>query len=170
MKRLILIFSVGVMSAGALAGEARAQTFIGNFDDWSAFHDGAGRDKACYIASLPKKTLPQNVQRGKTYVLVTHRPSEKVRNVFELRAGYPYKDGGEVEVAIDGNKPFKLFTKDDSAWTVDAATDGAIAEAMRKGRSMTIIGTSARGTKTTDTYSLAGYTAAQGAIDKECKG
>ena len=72
--------------------------------------------------------------------------------------------------AIDGNKPFKLFTKDDSAWTVDAATDGAIAEAMRKGRSMTIIGTSARGTKTTDTYSLAGYTAAQGAIDKECKG
>jgi len=167
MRRAILAgLAVCALIVSAPAG---AQTFIGNFDDWSAFHDGTGRDKTCYAASLPKKTLPPNVQRGKSYVLVTHRPGEKVRNVFEFRAGYPYKDGSEVEVAIDGNKPFKLFSHETSAWAADAATDGALADAMRKGRAMVIIGTSARGTKTTDTYSLTGFGAAYGAIDKECK-
>jgi hypothetical protein len=167
MRRAILAGLVGC--AFGVSAPVGAQTFIGNFDDWSAFHDGTGRDKTCYIASLPKKTLPTNVQRGKSYVLVTHRPGEKVRNVFELRAGYPYKEGSDVEVAIDGNKPFKLFTNEASAWAADAATDGALAEAMRKGRAMVIIGVSARGTKTTDTYSLTGFSAAHGAIDKECK-
>lgn len=161
-----------IATLAALVGLARpagAQTFIGTFGDWNAFHDGTGREKTCYIASLPQKTLPTNVQRGKSYVLVTHRPGEKARNVFEFRAGYPYKEGSEVDVSIDGNKPIKLFTHEGSAWAVDQATDNLLAEAMRKGNTMVIVGTSARGTKTTDTYSLSGFTAAHNAIDKECK-
>ena len=151
------------------ADAASAQTFIGNFGDWSAFHDGTGRDKTCYIASLPKTTAPQGVSRGKTYVLVTHRPAEKTRNVIELRAGYAYREGSEVELSVDGNKPFELFTNDGSAWAHDSPTDQAIAEAMKKGIKMTVVGTSSRGTKTTDTYSLSGISAALAAIDKECK-
>lgn len=159
-----------VFAALALAGAApaSAQTFISTFGDWNAFHDGNGKDKVCYVASLPKTTAPQNVQRGKTYVLISHRPAEKARNVFEFRAGYPYKDGAEVELSVDGNKPFKLFTKDDAAWARDEATDQAIAEAMKKGKAMTVIGSSARGTKTTDTYSLAGFNDALAKIHAVC--
>lgn len=169
MTRLPIAASFLAALAIAGAGPALAQTFISTFGDWNAFHDGTGKDKVCYIASLPKSTAPQNVQRGKNYVLITHRPAEKARNVFEFRSGYPYKDGADVELAIDANKPFKLFTKDDAAWARDEATDQAIAEAMKKGKAMTIVGSSARGTKTTDTYSLSGISAALGAIDKECK-
>jgi hypothetical protein len=40
---------------------------------------------------------------------------------------------------------------------------------MKRGNKMTIIGTSSRGTKTTDTYSLAGFTKTKAVIDKTCK-
>jgi hypothetical protein len=169
MKRLIsaLVAFAAVTALGAPS--ASAQTFISTFGDWNAFHDGSGREKVCYIASLPKSTAPANVQRGKNYILISHRPGEKTRNVFEFRSGYPFKDGQEIDLSVDGNKPIKLFTKDDAAWARDDATDQAIAEAMKKGKAVTIVGTSARGTKTTDTYSLSGISAALGAIDKECK-
>jgi len=165
-----IFFAASAIAAITLAASpASSQTFIGTFGDWNAFHDGAGRDKVCYIASLPKSTAPTNVQRGKNHILISNRPADKTRHVFEFRSGYPFKDGAEVDLAIDGNKPFKLFTKDDAAWARDDATDQAIAEAMKKGKVGTVIGVSARGTKTTDTYSLAGISAALAAIDKECK-
>ena len=41
--------------------------------------------------------------------------------------------------------------------------------AMKRGSKMTVVGTSSRGTKTTDTYSLSGFTKAKGVIDKNCK-
>ena len=50
----------------------------------------------------------------------------------------------------------------------DDETDGALVESMRAGVEMTVRGTSARGTDTTDTYSLSGVTAAMGEIDKAC--
>ena len=169
MKKLSLALAVSVGAAVSFGAPASAQTFISTSGDWNAFHDGAGRDKVCYIASLPKSTTPANVQRGKNYIMISHRPADKTRNVFEFRSGYPFKDGQEVDLSIDGNKPIKLFTKDDAAWARDDATDQAITEAMKKGKAVTIVGTSARGTKTTDSYSLSGISAALGAIDKECK-
>ena len=39
---------------------------------------------------------------------------------------------------------------------------------MAKGRQLIVTGYSSRGTKTTDTYSLAGFTAAYKAIGKAC--
>ena len=166
MKRTGFVF---FMAWAAASGTAHGAESLGAFTDWTAFHDGTAKTKNCFVWSKPKTTAPANVNRGDVYVLVTHWPADKARNVFEVRAGYPYKDGSEVEMAVDGNKPFKLFTKDSTAWAPDAQTDNAIAEALRKGRSMTIVGTSSRGTKTTDTYSLSGFSAAMGAIDKECK-
>jgi hypothetical protein len=41
--------------------------------------------------------------------------------------------------------------------------------AMKRGSSMTIVGTSSRGTKTTDKYSLSGFTKTKSVIDKTCK-
>ncbi|MFO1113388.1 MAG: invasion associated locus B family protein [Rhodospirillales bacterium] len=50
----------------------------------------------------------------------------------------------------------------------DATVDRAIVAAMKAGQKMTVRGTSARGTITTDTYSLSGFSAALAAIDKAC--
>jgi hypothetical protein len=40
---------------------------------------------------------------------------------------------------------------------------------MKRGSKMTVVGVSSRGTKTTDTYSLAGFTKAKNLMDKTCK-
>ncbi len=141
--------------------------FIATFDDWSAFSENEGGKPLCYAASLPKKAEGDYTQRGDTYVMVTHRPAEKAVGVFSVRAGYTYQEGSEVEVTI-GGQTFTLFTDGGYAWAEDEDTDRAINVAMKAGKNMVVKGTSSRGTLTTDTYSLIGFTAAQGAIDKAC--
>jgi invasion protein IalB len=168
MTRTWLIAGAALAAALGVVNPAAAQTKLADYGDWMAFTDGAGKDKVCYIGSKPKGKAGNYKERGETYVLVTHRPAEKTRNVYELRAGYTYKDGSEVDLSIDGGKPFKLFTKEGTAWAVDASTDTQIAEALRKGKSMVVTGISSRGTKTTDTYSLTGFAAAHDRIGKEC--
>ena len=151
-----------------LVQPASAQTFIGNFDDWSAFHSGAGKAKACYIASVPKKETGKYKTRGNTHVIVTHRPGEKARDIFELRAGYSFKKGSSVDVRIGGTK-IRLFTDGGAAWAKNAKIDRNLTQNMKRGSEMTVHGTSSRGTRTVDTYSLKGFTAAYRAINKECK-
>ena len=147
---------------------ASSSGFIDNFDDWSAFSEKENGKPLCYMASLPKKSEGGYAQRGDTYVMVTHRPAEKTVGEVSVRAGYSYKEGSEVEVRIDSNQPFKLFTDQGFAWTRDAKTDQAIVTSLKAGSTLIVVGMSGRGTLTTDTYSLKGFTAAYEAISKAC--
>ena len=153
----------------ALAGtpSAAAETYIGAFGDWDAFHDGQGDAKVCYMASLPKKSEGNYTARGKTYVMVTHHPANQVFGQVYVTAGYSYKTGSEAEVLI-GGASYALFTHQDTPDTAWAYDDKVLRQAMIKGRAMVIKGTSSRGTLTTDTYSLTGVTAAYRAISQEC--
>ncbi|MFP6713227.1 MAG: invasion associated locus B family protein, partial [Rhodospirillales bacterium] len=80
---------------------------------------------------------------------------------------YVYRKDSEVTVNIDGQL-YNLFTDRGTAWARDAKADLSISRMMIRGKSMTVTGFSARGTKTEDTYSLAGFTAAYNAIGKAC--
>lgn len=154
----------------ALSVPAAAQDggFIDTFDDWSAFADKENGKPLCYMASLPKKAEGNYEQRGDTYVMITHRPAEKTVGEVSVRAGYTYKEGSEVEARIDSGQPIALFTDGEFAWARDKDTDQAVVAAMKAGSTMIVTGTSSRGTLTTDTYSLKGFTAAYGAISKSC--
>jgi invasion protein IalB len=136
------------------------------FDDWEA-HAVNGNDPTCYIGSRPTKQEGRYTTRGPAYVLVTHRPKEKSFNVVNVEAGYTYKDGSDVTVTI-GGQTFTLFIQGGQAWARDSATDAALVKAMRAGATMIVVGVSSRGTRTTDTYSLKGFTAAYQAIGKAC--
>ena len=57
-----------------------------------------------------------------------------------------------------------------SSDSTDAAADKQLVQAMKAGSELIVKGTSGRGTATTDTYSLGGFTAAMAAIDKACAG
>ena len=140
---------------------------LGASQGWPAFTETAKNAKACYLVGHPTKSDPANLKRGEIKISVTHRPAEKSFNVVNFVAGYPFKDGSEVELAVDTRK-FALFTSKEGAWARDPATDKAIVEAMAKGKQIVLKGTSARGTATTDTYSLAGFAESLGEIDKAC--
>lgn len=169
-RPLFVAVALVLTGAGAALAQpaAPASGFIDTFDDWSAFAEKENGKPLCYMASLPKKSEGDYAQRGDTYVMVTDRPAEKTVGEISVRAGYAYKEGSEVEVRIDSNQPFKLFTDQGFAWTRDAKTDQALISSMRAGSTMIVVGTSGRGTLTTDTYSLKGFTAAYEAISKAC--
>lgn len=140
---------------------------LGIFGKWSAHVFMEDGHKVCYMASRPTEEQGKYTRRGDVYALITHRPAEGSKNVFSYITGYTYKPGSDVTVTVDGKK-FTLFTQDETAWTPDAATDNALANAIRKGSNMVVKGTSSRGTVTTDTFSLKGSGAAHDAISREC--
>jgi hypothetical protein len=72
-----------------------------------------------------------------------------------------------VRLNIDTNA-FSLFVAGGTAWARDKKTDRLLARAMIKGVRLVALGTSSKGTRTRDTYSLSGFTAAYKAIGKAC--
>ncbi len=152
------------------AAPARAQEskLITSFEDWEAYREKDGGKLVCYIGSEPKKSKGKYKKRDETYVLITHRPAEKSTGVVSIKAGYAYQKDSEVEVSIGANT-FSLFTDAGHAFAYDAKADKALVKAMIRGARMVVRGISSRGTRTTDTYSLTGFTAAYKAIGKACK-
>ena len=75
---------------------------------------------------------------------------------------------GAQFIDADGKKKFSLFTLKDRAWAETPELDSKIVLAMKSGNKLLVSGTSSRGTKTEDTYSLFGFTASLKLIDKAC--
>ena len=137
---------------------------------WGAYRYDNDGSRICFISSVPTKSEgkydPKN--RGDIRVFVSHGPGKAERDVVQVIAGYRYKAQSDVTLSIDG-KSSKLFTLEDRAYAESEEDDRRIIMQMKRGNKMTIIGTSSRGTKTTDTYSLAGFSKTKAVIDKTCK-
>ena len=163
-------FFLGIVLALGTAGAVHAQEpqTIGRNSDWIAYTYQSGGKTVCYMASTPLKAEGNYSKRGHIYALVTHHPDSESRGEFSIVTGYTFKTDSEVEVEI-GGQTFQLFTDNDRAWAPDAKTDSAIVNAMVKGSKMVVSGQSSRGTKTSDTYSLSGFTATKKLIDQTCK-
>ncbi len=161
---MALLLAAGfVAAAPALAEEPQS---IGEFGDWEAATFKNDGDAGCFMTSNPTKSEGKYSNRGKVYALITHRPAGNALNVVTIVAGYTYKEGSEVTVSI-ADQSFNLFTEQGSAWARDE-DDAKLVAAMRIGNSMIVQGTSTRGTLTTDTFSLRGFTKAHGAISEAC--
>lgn len=168
--RLASLIAVTALAAGLGAAGAQAQSIerIGDYSDWSAFKylEDDGK-QVCFMASEPTKAEGNYTRRGEIHAMVTHRPEEDRNDEVSIQAGYTYQEGAPVEVEISALK-LRLFTQGESAWTVDKDTDQQLVQAMVRGNTMVVKGTSSRGTNTTDTYSLSGFTRAYEAISKAC--
>ena len=145
-----------------------ADKSLGIFKVWSAMSFAEDDKTVCMIWSQPEKTEGKYKKRGEIFVFVTHRPSDGEMNKVSFETGYTFKDSSEIRVAIDG-KAYTLYTDGSTAWSYNGKDDSRMVKAMRAGRTMMVEGTSSRGTKTRDTYSLGGFTAAHNAINKACK-
>lgn len=159
--------TTAALFVGLIAAPAHAQV-LGEFGDWVAYKGAEDGKPLCYISAEPQKAEGKYSQRGAIYAIVTHRPAEKSIGVVSFQAGYTLKKGEPVSVAIDAKTRFSLFTQGAFAWTREASDDKALVKAMRAGGKMVVKGTSARGTLTTDTYALKGFTAAIKSINAAC--
>jgi invasion protein IalB len=164
MKALRALLPILLLILGA--APAFAQSTLSTFGDWTAFSRGSGKGKVCYLGASPDKAEGKYSKRGDVYALVTHRPGDKSLGVVSIESGYTYKKDSEVTLTIDG-KERRLYTNGGQAWAFEK-DDPLIVAAMKAGKAMIVKGMSSRGTKTTDTYRLKGFTAAFKAINKAC--
>lgn len=141
---------------------------IGKFQNWDAYEHTDKGNKLCYLHAQPEKKEPAGAKRGEIYILVTHKPKEKIRNEVSIYFGYPLKEGLPAMATIGGTS-IEMFTHEEAAWAADAATDQKLVEALRKGAKLVVKGESTRGTKTTDVFSLKGISQALDRTAQECK-
>jgi len=149
------------------ASMAHAETLLES-GDWQAILETENGKPVCVMSAEPQKSAGKYTQRGTVLAIISHRPKEKRFGEVGFQAGYTFMPKSEPTAIIDGTQSFKLFTQGGHAWALDAKADKKLAAAMRAGTLMVVKGRSSRGTVTTDTYSLKGFTAALNAINKAC--
>ncbi len=153
----------GVVGPGA-AG-AQTQQRVDAKKDWSIFQAEAEGRRVCWIVSQPTRTAAfrngksVQVNRGDVFLMISIRPADGVASEVSFLSGYPFKKGSEVKASV-GAKKFTLFTEGENAWAPSAKDDAALIDAFRRGARAKVEGVSKRGTKTVDTFSLSGFTAA----------
>jgi hypothetical protein len=140
---------------------------LGQFDDWIAYAT-PGAKKVCYALSVPKERLPKNLNRDPGYLFVSYRPDEKVRGEIAVVMGFAVKENAPAQ-ALLGSSMFELAGKDTSLFVHNAAEEGTMLAAMKRGGSLLVKASSKRGNATTDRFSLAGIVQALDTAEKACK-
>ena len=153
----------------AVAGGAEP-TLIGQFGTWGAYSAAPNGKKVCFALAKPSssKTNPPNRPRDPAYAFVSTRPAEKVNNEVSVMIGYALKPGSESTIEV-GGASFAMYTQGDGLWIKNAAEEERMVEAMRKSADLVVKGVSAKGTETTDTFSLKGLAQALDKIAQDCR-
>ena len=153
----------------AVAGGAEP-TLIGQFGTWGAYSATPNGKKVCFALAKPSssKTNPPNRPRDPAYAFVSTRPAEKVNNEVSVMIGYALKPGSESTVEV-GGAAFAMYTQGDGLWIKNAAEEERMVEAMRNSADLGVTGVSAKGTETTDTFSLKGLAQALDRISQDCR-
>src|SRR5437868_6489633 len=156
-------------AAPAAAGGAEP-TLIGQFGSWGAYTATPNGKKVCFALAKPasSKTNPPNRPRDPAYAFISTRPAEKVSNEVSVMIGYTLKPGSESTLEV-GGASFSMYTQGDGLWIKNAAEEERMVEAMRKAADATVKGVSAKGTETTDTFSLKGLSQALDKIAQDCR-
>jgi len=154
---------------GAPAGGAEP-TLIGQFGTWGAYTATPNGKKVCFALAKPSssKTNPPNRPRDPAYAFVSTRPAEKVTNEVSIMIGYALKPGAESTLEVGGNA-YAMYTQGDGLWIKNAAEEERMVDAMRKAADVTVKGVSAKGTETTDTFSLKGLAQALDKLAQDCR-
>ena len=174
----LLLVSLGAWTALSITpAEAQIAKFtpLKTFRDWKVYQAGTAPNQICFAMTRPRRSIPKNVNRGHIHLTITNRPESDTRHEVGIRIGYPFSAKSRPFAQI-GKRNFQFFTfvKNGGeiatrAWLENINQQGALLRAMRRGVELTFKGTSARGTLTTDYFSLLGLSDALKEIDRLCK-
>ena len=167
MRLAAACLAAGILLSGTPAFAQNAKP-LQKYDDWQVFLHETKEEKVCFAASAPKDMEPKSAKRGAVFFYLTTWQKDGVKNEISVKAGYPFKSDSNPTVAV-GTEEFQLYPKDDKAFMRDPGEERKLLDAMRKGSTMTVKGTSIRGTSTTDQYSLKGLVPALKQMETACK-
>ncbi|MFS0771973.1 hypothetical protein [Sphingomonas sp. 1P08PE] len=141
------------------AGAADARDTVGVYRGWAAFRD----PERCYAIAQPQG----RVRVGQPFVAVGTWPSRSLRSSLHVRLSRPVKPDQPVTLSV-GERRFRLVATGSDAFAADAASDRAIAAALRSGRSMSVEAVGIGGHPFADSYALAGAATAIDAAALAC--
>jgi hypothetical protein len=145
-------------------------TLIGQYGTWGAYMATPNGRKVCFALAKPtsSKTNPPNRPRDPAYAFVSTRPAERVVNEVSIMIGYALKPGSESSLEVGGSS-YAMYTQGDGLWIKNAAEEEQMVSAMRKSAEVIVKGVSAKGTETTDVFSLKGLSQALDRVAQDCK-
>jgi Invasion associated locus B (IalB) protein len=154
----------------AVAAGGTEPTLIGQFGTWGAYTATPNGKKVCFALAKPSssKTNPPNRPRDPAYAFVSTRPAEKVVNEVSIMIGYTLKPGSESTLEV-GGASYAMYTQGDGLWIKNAAEEERMVDAMRKAADVIVKGVSAKGTETTDVFSLKGLSQALDRLAQDCR-
>jgi hypothetical protein len=169
MNKTGIFAAATAATCALLAAETKAQTvdLVERQGVWGLYADTATPKQVCFIAAQPQAVEPIGANRGPIYFYVSAWPKDGVKTEPSVKVGYPINAEKEMTVAI-GTDTFKLFAKGERGFVSDPTEEQKLIEAMKKGTTAVVKATSARGTSTTDTYSLAGISQALQKMAETC--
>jgi invasion protein IalB len=145
-------------------------TLLGQFGSWGAYTATPNGKKVCFALAKPSssRTSPANRPRDPSYVFISTRPSEKVVNEVSVNMGYQIKPGSDPTLEVAGAK-YAMYAQGDGLWIKNAAEEERMVDAMRKAGDATVKAVSAKGTETTDVFSLKGLAQALDRLGQDCR-
>ena len=157
-------------AAAAVVTGSVEPTLIGQFGTWGAYTATPNGKKVCFALAKPSssKTNPPNRPRDPAYAFVSTRPAEKVTNEVSVMIGYTLKPGSESTLEV-GGATYAMYTQGDGLWIKNAAEEERMVDPMRKSADVVVKGVSAKGTETTDTFSMKGLSQALDRLAQDCR-
>jgi invasion protein IalB len=165
----LLLAGLAALGGSPAAAQTAETTALetGRFGNWIVHQNAGDGPKICFAASQPTAKEPAGANRAKIVLYVSAWPKEGVKSEVSVKLGYRIKPDSPISVVV-GDSTFELFAQDDRAFVADATEELKLIDAMKKGSKLVVKATSARGTETTDTYSLAGLGQALQAVATAC--
>ena len=161
-KILILLFGI-LFSFNAFANTPRS---TGKYKNWESFTTETDKGKICFAQTVPTKRAPSSIQRGKSKLFVTFRPSENIRDEISLTSGHDYKSS--TVSASSGKKRFSFFSQKNFAWLLDDQEEKNFIKLMKRATNLIVKARMTNGAETTDHYSMMGFTKAYNTAKKTC--
>src|SRR4051812_37498513 len=156
--------------AAAPAAGGAEPTLIGQFGNWGAYTATPNGKKVCFALAKPmsSKTNPPNRPRDPAYAFISTRPAEKVVNEVSIMIGYQLKPGSESSIEVGGAN-YAMYPQGDGLWINNAAEEERMVDAMRKAPNAVVKGIAAKGTETSDTFSMKGLAQALDRLAQDCR-
>ncbi len=158
---------LGAASVLGITSASAAPSVVRQYSDWVVFTEDVGGERLCYAATQATDKAPRSADHGDVWFYVSNWRSGKARNQPSLKVGYELR-GDLPGRARVGRADWSLFGVGREAFAQDS-DDAALVRQLKRGRELRVEATSARNTRVTYHFSLAGSSAAIDRASSICR-
>ena len=171
-NKFIIITILTILFGSTSLANTYSTNRVDSKQDWSIFVES--NPTQCWIVSAPSKTKATRngkkveVKRSEIQLFALFEPAQNVFGQVSFTGGYPFKRGSIVRVTVGASEHILSQTDGEWAWPKDLKENEELIKSLKRGVKALVFGTSKKGTRTQDTFSLLGFSAALEEAQKRC--